>query len=55
MVEHTWRERHRDVDAEGDATDRARTDGGTDAAVDAGAFEWQTDPWPPAEDPSQKD
>ncbi|EMA60067.1 hypothetical protein C470_09674 [Halorubrum distributum JCM 13561] len=44
---------------EGDAPDRARTDGGTDASAgdaDSGgdAFEWQTDPRPPAEDPSQK-
>jgi hypothetical protein len=43
-----------DIDSEGDATDRARTDGGTDGPADAGAFEWQTDPRPPAEDPSQK-
>ncbi|ELZ31538.1 hypothetical protein C473_11169 [Halorubrum distributum JCM 10247] len=45
---------------ESDAPDPARTDGGTDASAGDGdsggdAFEWQTDPRPPAEDPSQKD
>lgn len=56
-----------DVD-DGTAADRPRTDGGTDATAasdgtadestraDGGAdvFEWQTDPRPPANDPSQK-